>query len=504
MKKNDWNLLNNRAGMRGDNPVYRYLEAGRVWTSAAALQNSIWSLTGDMAIRASQVAQATGMSATKAFMDAWFRQIMPAGMDAATRAKVAANYAVHLEGLMTPLDPVTGGHVASDTASKFMRGVMKYGGHNTWVNRTRLNSVIADAHYYWQRAGLRYGDLNAFERGQLEKYGIGEPHWDILRSQEGAEINDWGERALTAEAVREMAPDRFRPLVGANATEAQLVRARADLADRFRNMLGETADRSTVSQSLELQARIGLGTQLANEGTALGFGYRTALALKGFMVNYVFKHLARELYGYTAEAKSVPEMLADVVMGRNPNAARGLGRLMVMGTLTFYAVNALKDIAMGKTPLDITDWDAQKHGSVFDTPGYQAFIKAFAKQATGIYGEVLLGDSGQPNQSLVESVPEKFVGPEAEFALRAGDSFVEYVHAMGKAGGPKQADLNRANQHLFGLAWRQTPGTSLFWTKAAMDYYVYNQLAEALNPGYARRLDERMRKEGQTYLLPPP
>ena len=54
------------------------------------------------------------------------------------------------------------------------------------------------------------------------------------------------------------------------------------------------------------------------------------------------------------------------------------------------------------------------------------------------------------------------------------------------------------------LAKGNIPFANLFYVKGAMDYLVWYQLQEALNPGYLRRMERRVKRENdQEYWLAP-
>ena len=48
------------------------------------------------------------------------------------------------------------------------------------------------------------------------------------------------------------------------------------------------------------------------------------------------------------------------------------------------------------------------------------------------------------------------------------------------------------------------PVLNLFYTRAAVDHFVLHRLQEAVNPGYLRRYEEKVKKENaQTFWLRP-
>jgi len=498
LKDNDWKLLTGATGHPTDNFISRFLSAGRTWTNAAAIGNSIWALTGDTSLRASMIAQRTaGTGVSKSIFDGYMRNFSGHGLSTEEAAALAAEAGIRFEGITAPIDPYSGESITQGLASKAMKLTLRFGMHNGWVNRERINNLVADSNHYWAMRDKATADMHPMERGTLAQFGIGAKEWDILRQQKARDIKD-GQMGFTPQAILDMPTDAFKSLIPDGGTETQLVKARQALHDSFRNLLGEYADRATVSPSLANQAFMQLGRTPA--GTVPGELWRSALQLKGFVMNYMRNHMGRELYGYSSEYRSFPQAMADMMRGQNPSAAKGLSKLMVAGALNFYVVNALKDLALGKTPQDPFDFDIEKHGSLWDTPGFQAFSKAWAKQSFGIYGDVLMGDS-RPGESVLETIPKKFIGPEGELVGNVADSAFAYMHAMGKRGGPSDKDLGKASQQLFGTAWKQAPGTQMWFAKGALDHYVYNELADAMNPGYKKRVEDRMRKRGQTYLM---
>ena len=49
-----------------------------------------------------------------------------------------------------------------------------------------------------------------------------------------------------------------------------------------------------------------------------------------------------------------------------------------------------------------------------------------------------------------------------------------------------------------------TPGANIFYARAMLDYLVIYRVQEALNPGYLKRMEDRVKKEqNQTFFVPP-
>jgi len=52
--------------------------------------------------------------------------------------------------------------------------------------------------------------------------------------------------------------------------------------------------------------------------------------------------------------------------------------------------------------------------------------------------------------------------------------------------------------------FKQVPGNNLFYTKMGYDYLIIHNLAEMMNPGSLRRMEQnKMKANNQNYFLPP-
>ena len=49
-----------------------------------------------------------------------------------------------------------------------------------------------------------------------------------------------------------------------------------------------------------------------------------------------------------------------------------------------------------------------------------------------------------------------------------------------------------------------TPGANIFYARAMLDYLIIYRVQESLNPGYLKRMEDRVKKEqNQTFFVPP-
>ena len=72
------------------------------------------------------------------------------------------------------------------------------------------------------------------------------------------------------------------------------------------------------------------------------------------------------------------------------------------------------------------------------------------------------------------------------------------------AAGYLEEARRRAALAVEATAQGNTPFVNLFYTKPALDYLVFYQLQEMVNPGYLRRMERNVKRDqGQEFFLPP-
>lgn len=492
---NTWNLLRKPPAHPSDGIFARTFAAIRQTTGTAAIGMSVFSNIGDLPLRASQLAMYSDGGVMKNLASDTAHMFTGVGLDKEAQMRLATEAGIRLESAHMPLDPNHAPNIGFDNLAKFNQQVMRMSGHAAWSNRVRTNSLAADAYRFAGMQDKAMADLPEGSQRALRQFGISDKEWEILRGVQPSDMGN-GNKGLVTSDILNHDPKAFSPLTGPNPTQAALERARANVAASYRNMMGEMADRSTSAPSIANQAIMQMGRVPAN--TLVGELMRGALQLKGFAFNYMRNHLGRELYGYAQNKMSFPEAMKTMLTGSTPggqSARAGLAKLIATGIAFGYVSNTLRDVAVGKTVEDPTG-DHWK----------DALGRAVTRQSLGLYSDFLMAaispDAGQ-NSSLFDRVGD-LTGPEFGFAndLYSNLHALEN-HSVRAANGEDQTNnFYKDAQRTFGTLYRNTPGTSLFWTKGALDYLILNNVSEELNPGYQQRLMENAEKtRGQQYVM---
>lgn len=491
---NTWNLLRKPPAHPSDGIFARTFAAVRQTTGTAAIGMSMFSNIGDLPLRASQLAMYSDGGVMKNLASDTAHMMTGVGLDKEAQRALAVEAGIRLESAHMPLDPNHAPNIGFDNLAKFNQWVMKMSGHAAWSNRIRTNSLAADAYRYANMQSKAFTDLDEGAQRALRQFGISDAQWDVIRHIQPSDMGN-GEKGLVTSDILQADPMLFKNLASAD-TDAARVRIRADIAASYRNMMGEMADRATSAPSIANQAVMQMGRVPAN--TLVGELMRGALQLKGFAFNYMRNHLGRELYGYAQNKMGFGEAMKTMLTGSTPGGASaraGLAKLIATGIGFGYISNTLRDVATGKTVEDPTG-DHWK----------DAMGRAVTRQSLGLYSDFLMAaispDAGQ-NSSLFDRVGD-LTGPEFGFAndLYTNLHALEN-HAVNAANGKDETDnFYKDAQRTFGTLYRNTPGTSLFWTKGALDYLILNNFSEELNPGYQQRLMDRAQQtRGQSYLM---
>jgi hypothetical protein len=251
---------------------------------------------------------------------------------------------------------------------------------------------------------------------------------------------------------------------GKVANPATIANLREDIADSLRQTIIDRAETAVLEGDKKSKGFILQGTQA---GTTVGEVWRFMAQFKSFSVLYGQRVLSREIYGrgYDTFGDYLKNGKGDML---------GLAQLMLWMTLFGYGALTAKDALKGKEPRD----------PLSKKTWAEAFIQG---GGAGIYGDFIANEQTRYGNSLVASV----AGVTA--------SGVEDIFNIKTA--IQQGDDPRAKMVKFAVS--NTPFANLFYTKPVLDYLITHRVQEALDPGFLRRQERRVEKEGQEYFLKP-
>lgn len=284
----------------------------------------------------------------------------------------------------------------------------------------------------------------------LESKGITETDFKVWKA---AQLEDWGngnDTMLTPEAVYRV-PDKALKGLG----DPKELRREAAL--KLLGMVDEEVNMAVIEPGAAERAMISGGLQ---RGTWKGEITRSFFLFKTFPIAMISRHIGRGMGMETAGGK-----------------AAYIASLVASTTVLGAMASQLNELLSGRDPknMDITE----KNGALFWT---SALLKG---GSLGIYGDFLFNTNTQYGSSPLGTL----AGPVASYVedligLTQG-TLVKAAKGERTDFGPNAVKFIKGN----------IPLQNLWYTKAATDRLIFQQLQEMVSPGYNRRMEQRARRD---------
>lgn len=206
-------------------------------------------------------------------------------------------------------------------------------------------------------------------------------------------------------------------------------------------------------------------------GTPEGEAIRYIAQFKSFGVSAITRVLGRQVYG--RGARTLPEALS-----KGFGANLGLVNAIVVTSFMGYLVLQAKEMMAGRSPKPLTP---------------ELFLRSVVQGGGfGLYGDFMLSEAHKYGGTPLDQL----AGPGITGAFDAAAILSKMrTEAMG-GDAPWETEA---------VTWLRghTPGMNLFYTKQVTDYLIWYHLFEAANPGYLRRIEKRIKEQGQEMWLNP-
>lgn len=423
-------------------PLARYMHFYRSIQTMAKLGGAWISALSDIAFIASN-----RIYQGRSLLDAWgdgFTAVFR-GMNKGEMRDFADRLGVGIEGQLG--DFMSRFNAADDVpgqTAKMMSLFFKLNLLQPWTESNKRGVTLMIANDLGREASKSYAKLPDDLRRILGTYGIDQKGWEAARK--GAKKGPDGRMYLVPGEI----PD---------------VKMRENM---FALLISE-ADNSVPSPGARERAIIRRGYR---PDTAAGQGIRFLTQFKSFGVTALTKSVGRHMYGYGA--KSMREQLQ-----RGVGANMGIVNSIVGTTVLGYYVMQLKEVAKGRE---------------MRPPSPETFLAAALQGGgLGIYGDFLFGEVNRYGGGTLETLAGPGVGTAAEV-----------IDLLQRAKGVVAGGDEDLRGDVVRLIKGNTPFANLFYTKEALNYLVWYQLQETINPGYLRRMERRIERENNTtYWMPP-
>lgn len=438
-------------------------DAGRVsraWQSMSKLGSAVISSTVDIASMATnRIYQGRSM------MDAWGDALSApvAGLSGGEKREFADMLGAGLGGAL-------GGFMsrfnANDTVpgrvSKAMQLFFKLNLQGPWTDAMQRGATMMVSRDLALNAGKALADLPPDMQRMLSLYGIDARQWEVARL--AVRVGNDGRSYIMPGDVADVTGSPFTGL-----TMSQQDKLRDEVRDNLFALMSGEADFTVPTPGARERAIMRRGLRA---GTGAGEAFRFFWQFKSFGIVSLTKVLGRQMYGHGAKTKREQLM-------RGGGANLGLVNAIVGTTVMGYFVMQTKELMKGR---EMRPNDLKAFGAAMLQGG-----------GLGIYGDFLFGQANRFGGGALQTA----AGPVVSDIASAFDLF---QRARGVVEGGS-ADLSG---DALRLAKSNIPFANLFYAKGAMDYLIWFQLQEAMNPGYLKRMERRVATQNkQKYWLPP-
>jgi predicted GNAT family acetyltransferase len=347
-----------------------------------------------------------------------------------------------------------------------MRQYFRFNGLTWWTETLRDGAALSHSSYLATQKNKAFADLSPDVTRLLKQYNIDGAKWDLMRL--GTMRSADGVQYMTPDAIRTIPRETLEAYitsVGRVPNEATVQNLVDDLSQTMRTMFLDRAHFAVIEPGARARAFMYRGTQ---PGTVSGEILRYITQFKSFSVAMTQMVLGREVYGRGYDS------LGDYLKNGKGDML-GLATMVGLYTILGYGAMATKDLLKGRNPRDPLD--------------YKTWMAALAQSGgLGIYGDFLFGEVARNSGSLVSTI----AGPVAGL----GDSVMNLFQRM--------RDGDDVAAASFRALLNNTPFLNIFYLRPLLDYLILFNIQESLNPGFLRRMEQRIERENnQTFFIKP-
>ena len=338
--------------------------------------------------------------------------------------------------------------VSSAVASQ----VMRVSGLNalTAASKVGFTKMLMEKYGRLSRSKA-WSELSELDRELMQKTGLSERVWDVMRLAEPV-VDRKGNQLMSARSIYEI-PDEKLLAFG----DPQ--RVRDEVASSFQAHLLDEQGMAVVEAGLRERTFMSAGQK---KGTVTGEIFKSMLQFKSFPAAFLMRHGSRAMSQPTKMSK----------------AGYGIS-IFAMTTLLGALVVQLKELANGNDPQ--TMWDSD------DPQKTVNFLTRSAVQGGGlsILGDILVAGTDTSGRSASDFM----VGPfgsdaKAVLGLTVGN-FTQYYEGK---------DTNATNE-AFKLFKNKIPAQNLWYTKAATNRMIFDEMQDIIAPGYREKLLRKAERE---------
>lgn len=341
--------------------------------------------------------------------------------------------------------------VSSAVASQ----VMRVSGLNalTAASKVGFTKMLMEKYGRLSRSKA-WSELGELDRELMEKTGLSERVWDVMRLADPV-VDRKGNQLMSARSIYEIPDDKLLAF-------GDPQRVRDEVASSFQAHLLDEQGMAVVEAGLRERTFMSSGQK---KGTAMGEITKSMLQFKSFPVAFLMRHGSRAMSFEKGTSK----------------AAYG-GLLIAMTTLLGGLVVQLKELANGNDPAEM--WDGEK----WYTLGVDSdFLKRSFVAGGGlpVLGDILVAGMDPSGRDTADFLSGPF-GSDAKTILAL---------TVGNATQVGNGVETNAGNEAFRFLKNKIPAQNLWYTKAATNRMIFDEMQDMIAPGYREKLLRKAERE---------
>lgn len=349
-------------------------------------------------------------------------------------------------------DGLTSVHGKSQKLARVSSGVasqvMRVSGLNalTAASKVGFSKMLMEKYGRLSRSKA-WADLNAMDRELMEKTGLSERAWEVMRLADPV-VDRKGNQLMSARSIYEIPDDKLKPF-------GDPQKVRDEVATQFQAHLLDEQGMAVVEAGLRERTWMTPGMR---KGTAMGEIVKSMLQFKSFSAAFLMRHGSRTM----------------AQQGMQGKAAYAIP-LVAMTTVLGGLVVQLKELANGNDPAEM--WDGEK----WYTAGIDSdFLKRSFVAGGGlpVLGDILVAGTDTSGRDAGDFIAGPF-----------GSDFKSLLSlTVGNATQLSDGTDTNAGNETFKFLKGKIPAQNLWYTKAATNRMIFDEMQDIISPGYREKL----------------
>lgn len=337
------------------------------------------------------------------------------------------------------------------TSSSLATQVLRVSGLNalTAASKVGFTKILMDKYGTLTRT-KDWDDLDVLDRELLQGTGLSERAWQVMQLADPV-VDRNGNQLMSARSIYEI-PDNKLTAFG------DPKKVKDEIASQFQAHLLDEQGMAVIEAGLRERTML----QIGQKGTIGGEIWRSMTQFKSFPTAFLMRHGSRAMS-----------------LDKGTSKAAYLASLFAMTTALGALVVQLKEIASGNDPQIMYDEnDPQKAINFFTRSAVQGGGLSFI-------GDILVAGQDTTGRGLDSFMVGPFGNDVKTVAGLTVGNFTQYY---------QDKDTNAANEAFKALKGK-IPAQNLWYTKAATNRMVFDEMQDMIAPGYREKLLRKAERE---------